>query len=121
MAKNCKRKSCPINNCGKLHTRYVHYDNRGNSQFKSHPSQNADHPEHQKDFISSAEALPPVCQTTQMFKPSCTAICKSLLAFLIPPSGDKRIVRVILDSWSEVPLVRKGVAEDLGLSGKAQI
>lgn len=51
------------------------------------------------------------------YAPSHRAICKSLDAFLVGPNKEQVKVRVLLDSQSQVNLVRKSIANRLGLNG----
>ncbi|XP_059096827.1 uncharacterized protein LOC131891316 [Tigriopus californicus] len=111
---SCWRSSCPINNCGGLHTVYVHRD----ASWKSNlTSPNNSVRKSSTPFHVNNISPPPAQQPTNTFKPKTMAICKSVMTFLITPSGERLLVRVILDSWSEIPLIRRSVANFAGLDG----
>lgn len=47
------------------------------------------------------------------------AILQSCLAWLLAPSGEKMLVRVFLDGGSELNLIRRKLAQTMGLNGKS--
>lgn len=51
-------------------------------------------------------------------KSNTTAIIRTALAFIVSPSGNKKLCRVILDSASDTSLIRRDIAKELGLTGE---
>ena len=71
--------------------------------------------------MCKAEEFVPKVFHTQAFTPKAQAICKSLLCYLVSSGGETMKIRIILDSASELNLLKRNVADTLGLVGKPVI
>ncbi len=103
-AKECQLPPCKINNCGRKHSRFVHVDHKDNIKKNQQPAKDQ----------SESQGQP---KSNITYHPTHQAICKSVQAYIVAPDGCRQTVRVILDSWSEVTLIRRDTADTLGLNG----
>ena len=71
-------------------------------------------------MVNAPEFIPRSCLTST-YQPPFTILCKTLMAFLICSSGTKQLVRVNLDSQSEISLIRKSICDSLNMSGDKKL
>ena len=64
-------------------------------------------------------SVPPSFQVNTFFSPDKNAICKTVIAKIITSSRPKQ-VRILLDSAATLCLIRKSLADELGLDGPSQ-
>ena len=114
--KECRQPSCPVKNCGLQHHTLLHEarDHKANPVQTSTglpqgnppgPSQGHDHSGFQKMVLATSAKTPknPILQSCQ--------------AWALSPSGEKFLVRVFLDSGSEITLIRRELSNQMGLQG----
>lgn len=111
----CKFKACIIDNCGKPHNRTLHKPKlespSSNSTQKSDGQQDDSKPEESPQSMS--------VKLPKNGNDNSIAILQSCLAWLLAPSGEKMLVRVFLDGGSELNLIRRKLAQTMGLNGKS--
>ena len=65
--------------------------------------------------LSSSNQKP---STHATYSPEYQALCQTVMAYLVTPNHADILVRVLFDNASDLVLIRKKVAEDIGLIGK---
>ena len=69
-----------------------------------------------KEMLTATPFIPKVYKT-QNYVPEHAAICKNLLAYIVGPDGHHMKIRIILDGASEITILRKSIADYIGLTG----
>ena len=71
--------------------------------------------------MCTAPSFVPKTFHAKTFSPKTQAICKSLLCFLVDSKGNTIKIRAILDSASELNLLKRDVSDVLGLQGNSVV
>ncbi len=94
---NCTFPTCNIDNCGQRHLRIFHRIFQNNRNPKTNVAQ--------------------INQSTQVNKPLQKGLLRTLKCWIIGPDGQRQVIRVALDSLSQISLIKRSLANDLGLMG----
>lgn len=97
-------------NCAKCQKRHSDVLHDAIANFKPSSSNSVQSPSVSDDLASMTASCHPK---------NSTAILHSAMAWIIAPDGGRNKVRVFLDSGSEICLIRRDVAENVGLDGQS--
>ena len=111
----CKFLACNIDKCGKNHNRLLHKPKT--SSPGAHSSQKKNEPPEDPKPEQNPQAM--AIKLPKTGNENSVAILQSCLARLLTPSGEKFLVRVFLDGGAELSLIRRKLAQTIGLNGKS--
>ena len=111
----CKFSPCNIDKCGRNHNRVLHKSKTLSPG--AHSSQKSNEPTEDSKLEENPQSMS--IKLPKTGKENLVAILQSCVAWLLTPSGEKFLVRVFLDSGSELSLIRRKLAQTMGLNGKS--
>ncbi len=102
----CTHKPCGVDGCQRKHTRILHGHDLWEARKRFVDTKS--------DTSGSARLT---CTSTKQKPIAGTTICRSVVCYVVGPDNRKTKVRAIYDTGSELNLIRKSVADAIGLSG----
>ena len=112
--RNCSYSSCVVDNCGQRHNKMLHIWN--NKTGSSHYTQSETQVLKDIPAIEHTSCSASLSKSTGNQKVS---ILQSCLAWAVSPTGEKFKARIFLDPGSEICLIRRQLAQTMGLSGRS--